>query len=249
MQRISTIAVLLVVVLCVGYSTTLTSNPRIVIDTPKSTNPLRPIQTYQQAGQAILEESIFSKNKLTIRTEHISKQMSQKFPELRDVEVSLPLMGHRPAIKATAERPALLVASQKGIYVVGESGRVFARTTDIKGSKGAGGLAVPTVQDEADLDIETGKGVLSGQDVTFITTVVKQFEAKNMSIESLTLPALASELHVRVSGQPYAIKFSLLTDPRITSGQYFALKKQLDQKGITPAEYIDSRVEERIYYK
>lgn len=237
---------LLVLLVCVVYSTILSSKAKFVLDTPAGTKPLRSINTYQQEATIILNSSLFNKNKLTVNTTKLSQQMEAQFPELSGVSVILPLMGHRPLIEATVDKPALLIASNKGVFVVGQSGKVLIKTSDIKG---AGDLAIPTVRDEADLSIEPGKGALSSQDVTFITTVVRQFEAKNISIASLELPTLASELYIHITGQPYYVKFSLLTDPRIATGQFFALKKNLEVENITPAEYIDSRVEERVFYK
>jgi hypothetical protein len=108
---------------------------------------------------------------------------------------------------------------------------------------------LPSVRDDANLDIQPGKSVLSAKDVDFITSLDQQLSAKQVKVSSLTLPVLASELHVRVADQPYYVKFSLLTDPRIVAGQYIALMKKLDGDKVTPSEYIDSRVEERIFYK
>jgi hypothetical protein len=238
-------AILLVVLICVAYGTTLSTKPRFSIETPAS-KPLRPIAAYEQAGEKIFNESLWSKNKLTINTQKLTDQLQQEFPELSDVSITLPLMGHRPGVVAIAEQPALLLSTRQGMIIIGTSGKALAKVTDLPG---AGDLVLPTVQDEADLRIETGKGALSAADVTFITTLVKQFESQKLSISSLTLPALASELHVRIAGAPYYIKFSLLTDSRVAAGQYFALRKRLEAEKVVPKEYVDSRVEERVYYK
>jgi hypothetical protein len=195
----------------------------------------------------ILGSSVLNKNKLTIDTAKVSSQIKSAFPELDTVEVVLPFMGRKPVVEVTTGRPALYIRGTDGTFVVNAKGRAVIDTAQLQGS--ARNLNIPTVKDLANIDLGSGKAVLTSQDVTFITTLAKQFAAQNISINSIELPPLASELHVRVGGQPYYIKFSLLTDPRIASGQYFALKQKLEADHVTPKEYIDSRVEERVYYK
>lgn len=243
-EKLPLILALVVFGLSVLYTTMLTSNPRVTIEGGDGFKVLRPVDAYQQAAEDILTSSVLNRSKLTINTEGVKKDLQQRFPELSDVEIMLPLTGHRPVIQAISERPALLLASQKGVFVIGENGKVLMKSSDSQSLP-----QLPSVRDEANLDIEPGRSVLSAKDVDFITSLYQQFESKQIAVNSLTLPVLASELHVRLSDQPYYIKFSLLTDPRIVAGQYIALKKKLDSDRIIPTEYIDSRVEERIFYK
>lgn len=245
-QRLLTLSIVLIVGLCLGYTTTLTTNPKVVVATAGQADTLRPVTTYQQKAEELFSESILSRTKMTIDTAKLSQEVQTAFPELTNVQITLPLMGHRPTVQAIGETPSALLAARSGVYVLGESGRALVKVSDIKG---AGGLDLPTIRDEADLDVKVGQAILTKQDVAYITTITKQFAAQKTVIDSITLPALASELHVRIAGQPYFIKFSLLTDARVTYGQYAALKKKLEADGVTPKEYIDSRVEERVYYR
>jgi hypothetical protein len=85
--------------------------------------------------------------------------------------------------------------------------------------------------------------------VAFIQEVAGQLKAKNMAIDSLTLPALADELDVRVKGLPYFIKFNIQANPRQSAGAFLAAKQHLDSQHVTPSQYVDVRVEEKAYYK
>lgn len=214
---------------------------------PQGVPLLRSKQEYQQELDRILSSSILNQNKLTINTAKLTDQFATKFPELGYVEIVLPFMGRRPVIEATTSRPALFLSTSTDSYVVDGKGRAVINLKDLPDN--AKSMAIPTVKDQADIDVGVGKAVLAKQDVTFITTLYKQFAAKQISVSSIELPPLASELHVRLSGRPYYIKFSLLTDSRIAVGQYLALDQELSNKHITPSEYVDSRVEEKIYYK
>lgn len=234
-----------VLLVCVLYSTFLNSKVR-VLTINREMNLLREQQVYEAEANDILNSSIWNKNKLTINTVKFEAEMKNRFPELSRAALSLPLLGQRPVVELISEKPVLFLASSNGVYVIDNKGKVNARVNEIKG---AGDLNLPTIRDEANIKVEPGKGALSSQDVTFITTVIKQFDHNKTGINSLILPPLASELRIKPEGLNYYVKFSLLTDPRIASGQYFALKKKLESEGISPSEYVDARVEEKVYYK
>jgi hypothetical protein len=201
---------------------------------------------YREFAEKLLNESLTNKNKLTVDTQKLEQRITEEFPEFSDASISLPLLGHRPVVALTTEKPVLLVASQEGVFAVNKNGRAVVKAN---GNQSVEGLTLPVVRDEAGIEVGLGKGVLTSQDVAFITTIVKQFDDKKIGIDSITLPPLASELHVRTTGDKYFIKFSLLTDPRIASGQYFAIRKKIVAGTIKPSEYVDSRVEEKVFVK
>ncbi len=233
------------IAVCLLYTTMLSSNAKL-LKVNRDMNLLRDLPVYQDAADKILSGSIWNKNKLTIDTSKFESEMKQQFPELSRAAISLPLVGNRPVIELISEKPVLFLSSGSKLFVVDKSGKAMASVNDIKG---AGDLNLPTIRDEANIKIDAGKGALSSQDVTFITTLIKQYDSQKLKISSLTMPPLAAELHVKTDGLNYYVKYNLLTDPRVATGQYFAIKKKLDKDGTTPAEYIDSRVEEKIYYK
>ena len=240
-------AVGVVLAVCALYSLSLSTNPRFTMTNPQGVPLLRSKQDYQNGLADILGSSLLNQNKLTINTTKLTNELTAKYPELDKIEITLPFMGRRPVVEATTSRPALFLSTSSGSYIVDGKGRAIRDIKDLPADARA--LAIPTVKDQADIDVSVGKAVLSKQDVTFITTLYQQFTAKQMSISSIELPPLASEIHVRLSGKPYYIKFSLLTDSRIAVGQYLALDQELSAKKITPSEYVDSRVEEKVYYK
>jgi hypothetical protein len=54
---------------------------------------------------------------------------------------------------------------------------------------------------------------------------------------------------VRLPGQKYHLKFSMLTDPRQAVGSYLAIRDKLAKENATPSEYIDLRTDEKVFYK
>lgn len=236
----------LAIIGCLLYTTTLNGSSKFVITLPSGVPALRQAEVYSQAADDILNQSILNKNKVSINIDKIKTKLLDRFPELESVQVVLPLMGHRPIIEAVVAKPAIRLISDGGVYLISGEGRALADTKDL--TKGIV-IDVPTVTDEASLDIKAGNNVLSSSDVTFITTLVNQLDSKKLEITSITLPPLASELHIKLKGENYYGKFSLVTNPRQSAGQYIAIQNYLKQKNIVPKEYIDARVEEKVYYR
>lgn len=241
------VALAVLVALVVLYSLTLSSTPEFTVRNPSGLPRLRPIADYENETRAILNESIMNMTKLTLDPAEVAKKVQDRHPELESVEVVLPFFGRTPKVEAVTARPVLQLVTSDDNYLINSKGRAVMRVD--QAPKSIKDLNLPLIQDQADLDIAEGKGVLSIQDVKFITTLLQQFKSRELTPTSIELPPLATELHVRVSGKPYYIKFSLLTDARVAAGQYFALDSKLAKDSVMPKEYIDSRIEGKIYYK
>lgn len=235
-----------VVCLCLSAVYTTTLQPKAVLRTEKNSVTLRDESAYREYIEKTLSSSVLNKSKLTFDVKKFEKEMVLEFPELSSVSVSIPLISHKPIISIYAQQPSLLMGSEKGVFILNKNGQAIVKAS---AQQPVEGLTIPLVRDEANIPIELGKGALTSQDVAFITTIVSQFENKKIGIDSLTLPPLASELRVKLTGEKYYIKFSLLTNPRVVSGQYFAARKKFIADNITPSEYVDSRVEEKIFFK
>jgi hypothetical protein len=248
LRQIPTVAAIIVIILSIGYGFTLDMHPSVIAASAPITNQvfLRDKADYQSRAQQILQQDFSSRFKLTINTNKIAHELRRSFPELSDVSITLPLVGRRPIIIVDATNPALIATSQNNAYVVDTRGMVIMKTTEasdvVKG--------LPVVNDESGLPAEVGKAVLPAENVHYITSVIGQFNAAKLSVQSITLPhGGAHELHVRLKDTPYLIKFNLGTDSRIATGTFLATKQKLDATHIKPVEYIDVRLEERAYYK
>lgn len=228
------------------YSCYLQPNPKIIlINTPGSV--YRDSDAYNKEIQDIWKNSLLNRTKLTVSTGQISNDIKGRFNELDMAQIELPLLGRRPTVRLTPSRPALQLISNNGSFYVDNKGKVMARITDVKQNDLVG---LPIVRDETGILAEAGKLVLSEPETTFITKLYAQLQTETIPIESITLPAnAAGEADVRVTGQSYFVKFSFDNDPRQAVGTYIAAKAKLDADSTTPAEYMDVRVEEKVFYR
>lgn len=208
---------------------------------------LRSQSTYQQAAQAIFGSSLANTNKLTVDTARVAEEMRRQFPELEQVSVALPLFGRQPVIYIQPAKPVLLFrASNGGVFVLDSQGRAVMDASQVRRPDK---LGLPVIEDQSGLPVTAGSTALPSSNIAFITEVVGQLKAKRLKPTSLTLPAGASQLDVRLEGIRYYVKFNLRGDARVEAGAFLAVKKHLERTKKTPGSYIDVRVENRAYYR
>lgn len=226
------------------YCSFINTRPRIVSTAPPGPTQQLDTTKYQNGIQDILDDSIFNRSKLTFRSARLQEQIQRQYPELGDVAVTVPLLSRRPIVTISPSPATLILANQQTALVVDSKGRAIADARQLVDKS-----AVITVTDESGLTLEQGKAVIPVSYVDFITTIKYQLDAKSIIIDSVTLPRVPNELYVRLKDKPYYIKFNLQADARQQTGVLLALFKELEEENITPAEYIDVRVDERVFYK
>jgi hypothetical protein len=235
----------LLIVFCLNLF--VSNNPRIVpVMNGESAVFLQDQKIYETAARAVFGKSFLYKNKATINIDRIESDIRAQFPELIDVRVSLPLAGSRPTVHIQPASPRLLLSAGNDLYILDEAGRALISAKQVPRVEKMG---LSVVNDQSGLSIMLGKQALPSNHVAFITEVIAQLQAKHIDVTSVTLPAAASELDVKVSGAPYTIKFNLMSKAREQVGTYLAVRGQLEREKKIPALYIDVRVEERAYYQ
>jgi hypothetical protein len=227
----------------------LSSNAKVLpLNSGGTATFLHQPQVYQAAASHYLAESIWNGNKITVNIGKLRSQMKTKFPELADVSVTLPLIGHRPIVYLVVAEPAVIINGATGSYVVDTNGRAVADSSEVNGLSDH---HLPTIIDQSGFRARKGGQVLTPGDVSFIQTVVAQLAARKFNVSNMTLPPATRELDVQLSGQPYTVKFNLhdTMTARQQAGTFLATQAQLQKQHIVPASYIDVRVDGRAYYK
>lgn len=246
-RHLPSVIALLAILISIIYASTITPNPRLVLlGQGDSANLLRDKQQYTMAAQEILQGNLLNRSKITIDSQGLSKQMRQRFPELSDVAITLPLMGRRPVVEVVAAQPVLRLSSQGETYLLDETGRALIRQKDAAALVQA---KLYEVKDQSNIGVSLGKGVLPKDTVAFITTFTKYATSAGLTPTEIILPTRASEVQLRYKEISYYVKASVLTDPRLAVGQFLAVKNRLSKDGNKPTEYVDVRVEEKVYVK
>lgn len=248
LQRFGLIILLLALVFSVSNALTLSGDARIVMLKGDGSSPfLHDKQSYTRTADKLLAASVWNRNKITVNTGAISKGLLQRYPELSDVSVTLPLISKRPTVYVQTAQEALILKAADGSFVVGTDGKKLLSADDLPS---ADRHKLPVVTDESGLGAGFSQQVLSSGDVGFIRTVHAELAARHVGISSMDLPAGKSELDVHIAGEPYLVKFNLESGTaRRQSGTYLAVRAELKHSRTTPSQYIDVRVDGRAYYK
>jgi hypothetical protein len=247
LTRLKNLPIILSVLVMVGaglYALTLSATPRLVL-LNNVDSLARPTAEYQEAADKLAKGSLFNRSKLTINTGAIESGMRKQFPEIDTIDVTVPLLGKRPAVTISTITPVFVLVNDKGEYYIAPDGRA---TAPVNAYEARPGTAVK-LYDQSGLSLKPGEQILTRDTVSFITQVVLQAQAKQIKIASLTLPAAPFELQMRLDGADYYVRFNTLGDARLQSGSFLAVKDHLESQKQKPAEYIDVRVEDRAFYK
>ncbi len=251
LQRSGMIVLLVAIVVSAVNIFSLSTPVRIVSLTSNNASTFVLNKTaYQAAADRLLTGSVWDHNKVTVDTGKISRQLLAQFPELASVSVTIPLLTHHPIIYLEPAQAALIIQSAaSGSFVLNSNGRALLATThdSLVASEAA---SLPVVTDLSGLKLVLGHQVLPADTVSFIQTVAAQLAAKKYTVASMSLPPATSELDVTLAGQPYTIKFNLEdNDARQQVGTFLATITDLQSQSITPAHYVDVRVDGRAYYQ
>jgi hypothetical protein len=222
------------------FCTTLSTSPSVTFS--NGTAVYRPASVYEQRAHELLSASLGSRSKFTINTTGTEEKLLKEFPELAAVHISLPIIGRRPNIIVVPRTPALILTTASKALVLDAAGRAV---TDAAHLSPAVKASLPTVEDANKLELAIGEQAVTSDTVMFIQQVVAQFKAKQITIDRISLPAIANELDIRLKDTKYFIKCDVAGNARQQIGAYLAVK----ESGVTPAEYIDVRVEEKVFYK
>lgn len=176
----------------------------------------------------------------------VSRKLQHDYPEITDVNYDIPWLGSQIIVKIETARPVLKLTSQKAVLVIDEQGRAITNTDDVKKSTLD---SLPLVEDQTGYQAVLGQQALTKQQIQFIETVNNQLKAKNLPPTAIILPPKAQELDVRLVGVAYYVKFYMGGDPLVQCGAYLATKQKLDKEGPAPVEYVDVRVEDRVFTK
>lgn len=227
------------------YMTTLNNDVQITTK-DKNESILREQSKYKEIATAFINKSPINRSKLLFDSKGLTNELKKQFPELSAVSVTVPIFSRRPVITIQTTRLGFILISGKESYIIGTNGVALVNVND---TEGVVALGLRTVSDNSGVDIKIGKSALPQEQAMFISTVVEQLEKQNIKVDSLSIPKSPYDLHVRIVGEKYYVKFNILEDAKQQSGAFIALKNKLSSEGKIPAEYIDVRVGERVFYK
>jgi hypothetical protein len=223
----------------IAFNFLLTSSPEVSVSSSTFLNK----QSYEAA---VREEfsAPWSKTKLSLNTQKVAESLKRRFPEISKVTINIPLVGLSARVQIEIAEPVLKLSSGGQTYVINTNGVASGLASQLNDTSG-----LPEVVDESGFEIQLGQPVLDAGSVGFIEALNGHLKKANITPTSMTLPTKARELDLRTADQPYFVKFYLGGEPATQVGQYLATRQQFARDSITPAEYLDVRVQGKVFYK
>jgi hypothetical protein len=248
LKRFGLVVLLIALFLSMVNVLSLSNNARVMsLNDDNANSFLHDQAVYESAASKLLAGSVWNRNKITVNTSAVNQEMLKQFPELSSVSVTLPLLSKRPIVYVQTAQPALILSASNGPFIIDTTGKALLPAGKLpSGSK----LKLPVVTDQSGLNVSLNKQALTSGNVSFIQTVIAQLAGRGITVESMVLPVGTSELDVKPAGKPYTVKFNLESGTaRQQAGTFLATQSKLQSQNITPAQYIDVRVDGRAYYK
>lgn len=250
MNGLPKLGIIILVFVVVVSQLVLTTHPKLVIlsSTGNSDLFLQSMSVYQNAADKLFSQSLGNQNKLTVDAGGISDKLKAMFPELSDVSVALPVVGNQPTVYLQPAEPTFILTANNNSYVIDNTGRALAYAQNMPAQNRA---SLPQVVDQSGLQAQVGSQVLPSTSITFIQTVLAQLKAQHISVSKIVLPSGSFEVDMYIAGKPYFVKFNMHDTGGALqqAGSYIAVAQNLAGKNITPSQYIDVRIDGRVYYK
>ncbi|HET9721522.1 MAG TPA: hypothetical protein VFP32_00630 [Candidatus Saccharimonadales bacterium] len=233
------IALIIALVFVVGYSLIVNPSPNVIANS----YAYHPAQSYASAASAQLG-SLKNHNKISFNEQAVILALQKQFPEISGAQVELPFFSQKPTIRLNIAEPSFKLTSGGQTYIIDSQGIVVAKATDMPNVKN-----LPSVVDQSGFSANVGKRVLDYSAVGFINTVIAQCQKAKVPISQLTLPPLPQEMDLRTTDQPYYVRFYLGGDPMVQTGQFLALRNQFSKNHNAPSQYLDVRVDGKVFFK
>lgn len=244
-QKVLRTLILALIVSLVGYSLLLDPSPRLRLVQSENVAH-QSVEDYQEGIASIWRQELGNRLKLTVNAGQIKQSILDKYPELADVEVHLPIAGKKPSIVLVPDTVALQIINSQGRFYTNDHGKVLAASSDISSLTNPG--AIPAVVDRSGLELAPGTYVLSQSNVETIQILIASLQQANHEVTDLVLPQVINELDISLANKPYIVRFSLLEDPEQGVGAFLAFLETLKGQE-QPQEYVDLRVPEKAFYK
>lgn len=227
------------ILILVGYS--LIVRPPVKVSV--SDEAYHPAAEYQQAVNGQLD-TLKNKNKITFDEQSISETLKKQFPEIADLNISLPLVSQQPILRISVYSPTLTLSAKSQIFIVDSQGRAVGFDSDFTGLKN-----LITVTDESNFEFQRGQAILAAAHVDFIVALNKHLKKAAIPARQLSLTPQPQELVLRTADRSYFVRFLLNGDLAGQIGQYLAARAQFDRDNTQPSEYLDVRVAGKVFYK
>jgi hypothetical protein len=207
-------------------------------------------QEYIDRARAVFSGNLFYRSKLTFNGSDFEQVLAASMPEADGVVSVVPLVGTKLLVGATITDPLAHVSIGSGQNaIVGMNGRLL----EVSDSAILSELTVstPELRIEPAIDLEIGGSILTSGETALLQLLKTEFDGSNVSrpkLDSFRYNVEKRELQAFFVSKSYFAKFTTERDARLQVGALVAtLEAAAKEQGMVPAQYVDVRVEGRVF--
>ena len=199
----------------------------------------------QKISSDEIKNSLICNNIFLTTTKSVKSQLLQKFPEIMDLKISKNIFNKKLEINIQ-ERESIGIfceTSKDMCFYFDKNGIVFEKAPDT-----SGGL-IDLIKDYSQKEFKIGDEVLNKDLIDNILIIKNElFQKIGLKVASFDIDSYPVEELRVVTNESWYILFSLNRDIK---SQLLALEVALDEKiqNRSSLQYVDLRIENRIYYK
>ena len=226
----------------IAYLGTLSASPHINI----SGTAYRSVAEYQAIVTKQFGTDIRNRFKPTLNSKLIESNILKNLPEVQEVIVKSSLLGHRAEVNLIMPKPlAVFCSNNSNNLILSERGRLLLKASQ----SDTDNTSLPIVNNNTGIEAKAGEQYMRPDEAKALSDLSKQYKASGMNGVIYTLTNIPHELQAKEPGRGYYIRY-LLDDTIVKQyGALQATQKELQKIGQVPAEYIDVRLVEKVYYR
>lgn len=242
------VGVSVVVLLLIGVGMTVSSNPYVKIE------PVvyREAAQYQQIARVALGSDWRNRSKVFLQHATLEAEIAKALPEARAITVSAPLLGRDAEVRIVTDKP-LAWFDQTGSVslIIGERGKLLVDEQHASQKTKLTRNSLSSLRNDSGIVGEAGDQFLSPEEATALAVLLSQIAADGDALKpQLRLTTAPREIEVREPDRGgYVVRFLLNDTIAEQYGALRAVQKQLATTKAVPAEYIDVRLVDKVYYK
>ena len=205
--------------------------------------------SYQQTAQQFTKAHFGARFMISLPSEALANDLMSRHPEIQKVTVKSQIFSRNPQLFIAFRQPVLLwkTSKQQQSYYVDSQGKAFDRNVFGKDD------SLVKVNDASGIPAELGSAVVSSRQIKFLGVLVGQVQARSdgkVKVNKITFPASSTkEVDVNFNDKSYFARVYLDRLPEEQASELVTSINYFTEKNIAPAEYIDVRVKDRVFYR
>ena len=241
----------IIIIIFLVVANTTVSDAIVKINANNQSDMYRSLEEYSEGINSIFKSSVKNRSKFTLNSTTFEAKIKSEFPEVKGAMVVTPLAGRRLQVGLVLEQPLArlnqslsntqAVLSESGTVVLEDDATVineqFAKIPS---------LSIPNI------NYSVGDQILTSSEAGLIKLLVTEFDSSTPyrhKVKSIEFDVQKREIRVRFDGVGYFAKLTPERESRVQVGALVSALKSVSEQGGLPSEYIDVRVDDRVFVK